>query len=167
MGDILQSGAEGNKMNKEEFVKKYGGAAYKRKIKGNNMWKANNPDRVRMHDKTWRDNNPSKTEAKDHERNRKGGRYYERKMAYLKQGVPGERHIVRTIHARRWRKYKKIIAPDSQLHHEWIPGTAEYRGIALVEGDAHQHGIIDVIEILEGMITVLLEGRGKLAKMCP
>jgi hypothetical protein len=138
-------------MNKEEFIKRYGGEAYEKVLEQNRQWAEANPEKIK---------------AKDHERNRKGGKYYDKKRAYLKMGVPGERNIVRTIHARRWRKYKRIIAPDSQIHHEWLSGTSRYRGIALVERDAHQHGIIDVIEILEGAITVLLEERRELAPMC-
>jgi hypothetical protein len=143
-------------MNKEEFVRRYGEAGYKRKLEQDGIWKTKNPDRVRKHDKTWRDNNPIKTKARDHERNRKGGKHYKNKLAYLKTGLPGERHKIRIKHADRYRPYKKIVAPASQVHHEWIPGTSRYRGIALVERDAHQHGIVDVIEILEGSITVFL-----------
>ena len=38
-----------------------------------------------------------------------------------------------------------------------IPGTADYRGAALVEPIQHQYGIIDPIVILEGEITLLTE----------
>ena len=65
------------------------------------------------------------------------------------------------MHGNLWRKYKNIIAPESQIHHEWIPGTANYRGVALVEADQHMHGIVDVIEILEGKITLLTEDKVK------
>jgi hypothetical protein len=153
-------------MNKEEIIRRYGKMAYKRKLERDSIWKAKNPDKVRMHDKTWRDNNPLKTKAKDQERNRKGGKYYEYKLEYLKTGLQGERNKIRIKHAKRYRPYKKIIAPDSQVHHEWIPGTSRYRGIALVERDAHQHGIVDVIKILRGVITVLLEERQESAQMC-
>ena len=33
----------------------------------------------------------------------------------------------------------------------------EYRSTALVEADQHMHGIVDVIEILEGKIRFLTE----------
>ena len=36
-------------------------------------------------------------------------------------------------------------------------GTARYMGIALVEKNAHRHGIVNVIEILEGQLTLLTE----------
>jgi hypothetical protein len=144
-------------MNKEVFIRRYGVVAYKKKLESNSAWKRGNPNSIRRHDKTWRDSNPDRVEAKDHERNRKGGKYYEEKVSYMKTGVPGERHRIRTIDARRWRKYKKIIAPESQVHHEWISGTSRYRGIALVERNAHQRGIIDVIRVLHGKITLLIE----------
>jgi hypothetical protein len=44
-----------------------------------------------------------------------------------------------------------------ELHHQWIPETADYTGLALVEAKPHKHGIIDVIQILEGAITVFSE----------
>jgi hypothetical protein len=146
-------------MNKEEIIRRYGEIGYKRQQERASRWKAKNPDKVRTHDKTWRDNNPLKTKAKDHERNRKGGKYYKHKMEYSKTGLQGERNKIRIKHANRYRPYKKIVAPDSQVHHEWIPGTSRYRGIALVERDAHQHGRVDVIKILGGAITLLLEER--------
>ena len=60
-------------------------------------------------------------------------------------------------HAKQYKPCKAIIATDSQLHHEWIPKTAEYRGLALVEKDQHMHGFVDVIKILDGKITLLTE----------
>lgn len=52
-------------------------------------------------------------------------------------------------------KKEAIIAPDSQLHHEWVPETCEYRGVALVEAEQHMHGFVDVI--VDGEITRLTE----------
>jgi hypothetical protein len=60
-------------------------------------------------------------------------------------------------HAHQYKPYKDSIAPDSQIHHEWVPETAEYRGVALVEAEQHMHGFVDVIEILAGKITLLTE----------
>ena len=56
-----------------------------------------------------------------------------------------------------WRQYKRIIAPGSQLHHQWIPKTSDYTGLALVEVNPHKYGIINVIEILDGEITLFTE----------
>lgn len=36
-------------------------------------------------------------------------------------------------------------------------GTAKYTDVALVESNPHQYGYIDVIQILEGKITLLTE----------
>ena len=87
----------------------------------------------------------------------KGGRYYNHHLEYNRTGLRGERQKVRKNHAALYRLFKQIIAPESQIHHEWIPGTADYRGVALVEKDKHLHGIIDPIVILEGKITLLTE----------
>ena len=72
-------------------------------------------------------------------------------------GIPHAKNLIRKKHLKKWAPYKKIIAPASQLHHEWIPETADYRGMALVEKDQHLHGFIDVIQVLEGEITLLTE----------
>lgn len=90
-------------------------------------------------------------------RGRKGSIYYERTRAYHMTGIQHERDKIRARHRHKWGKYKRIIAPNSQLHHAWHHDSVEYDGVALVEKDAHQHGIIDVIQILEGEITLLSE----------
>jgi hypothetical protein len=117
-------------------------------------------------DKKYREEHPEKVKAHNHEQNRKGGRRYDKKLEYNKTGIPGDKHKIRTKHANKYKPYKMIIAPESQIHHEWIPKTSEYRGVALVEADQHMHGFVDVIEILDGKITLLTEeqikrGKGK------
>ena len=82
---------------------------------------------------------------------------YRKAITYQMNGLPHTKRLIRLIHAQRWRKFKCIIAPQSQIHHEWIPETANYRGVALVETDQYMHGFIDVIRILEGEITLLTE----------
>ena len=129
-------------MKKEEFIKKYGEAAYSRKLACG---------------RSWADSHPEQRQANSQESSRKSGRNYEKKVRYDYTGLQGERNCVRRGHRKRWQLYKQIIAPDSQLHHEWVPRTAEYNGLALVEKDQHQHGAIDVIEILDGEITVFTE----------
>jgi hypothetical protein len=79
-------------------------------------------------------------------------------------GLQGARNKIRLKHRNQYRPYKQIIAPDSQIHHEWIPKTAEYRGLALVEANAHQYGIVDVIQILDGKITLLTEEQVRKAR---
>ena len=95
--------------------------------------------------------------AASHEQARKGGKYYEKHKLAQKMGIPGEKNVIRSKHRTKYRPYKRIIAPDSVLHHQWRPESAEYDGVALVEKDPHQYGFIKVIEILEGEITLLTE----------
>lgn len=114
-------------------------------------------EQEKARNKRYYEEHPKEVRAKSQKQGRKGGRHYDRKLAYDQTGIPGERHKIRIEHGNKWRPYKKIIAPDSQLHHNWIPGTAEYTGLALVDANKHMHGIIDVIQILNGEITVFTE----------
>lgn len=114
-------------------------------------------EKKRERDRKYRQNHPQRSKINDGERNRKGGKYYERRRKYESTGLQGERHRIRTRHAKKWRQYKRIVALDSQIHHAWQQGTAKYTGVALVETDQHRHGIIDVIQILDGEITVFSE----------
>lgn len=95
--------------------------------------------------------------ANDQEASRKGGKRYEKMLAYSRTGIPGDKKKIRRKHARQYKPYKDIIAPESQIHHQWVNGTAKYTGMALVKADQHMHGFVDVIQILEGKITVFLE----------
>ena len=118
-------------------------------------------ERAKEYDRKWREAHPEEVKAKCQETSRKGGKYYEKRLKYNTTGLPHERNLVRGKHNRRYRPYKQIIAPDSELHHEWIPNTANYRGVALVEKEPHQYGIIDVIQILEGEIRLFTEAEIK------
>ena len=129
-------------MNKEEFIKRRGEAAYEKMLQQRIEWGAANPDKV---------------SATAHEQGHKGGKYYEKNLEYQHTGLRGERNNVRKKHGHKYRPFKQIIAPNSQIHHEWVPETAKYRGVALVEKDQHMHGFVDVIKILEGKITLLTE----------
>ena len=133
-------------MNKEEIIANYGIAAY---------------ENMQAHSKGWKDAHPEEVAASNAVSNpeicRKGGKYYNKHLVDVRTGLQGERNTIRKKHAHKWRRVKRIIAPGSQIHHEWIPGTAKYRGVALVEADQHMDGGIDVIHILEGNITLLTE----------
>lgn len=124
------------------YIARYGAAAYAKIVAQGKKWNEEHPDKVNVQNR---------------EHCRKGGKGYDRHLEYMRIGIPGEKHIIRENHAQKWRKYKNIIAPGSQIHHEWIPGTADYRGVALVEKDRHMYGTVDVIEILKGKITLLRE----------
>jgi hypothetical protein len=131
--------------NKEEYIKKYGEAAYTAL------------EKMRNATKRWGEKHPDKVREASHEGSRKDGKYYKRCLAYSQTGLRGERNKIRGRDWGKWNRYKKIIAPESQLHHQWRPGTAEYSGLALVEATQHMHGIVNVIQILEGNITLLSE----------
>lgn len=133
-------------MKKAEYIEKYGQAAYEKILEQSRDCQINNPDKLKP-------NNPKYSP----ERGQKGGRYYEK---YLKQNHTGLRYkrgLIRHNHGVYYRPYKKIVAPESQIHHEWTPGTPDYTGVALVETDQHMRGYIDIIQILEGKITLLTE----------
>lgn len=129
-------------MNKEEIIKRYGEGVYE--------WRLGSKRR-------WREANPEKAAEEMHSQCRKGGSGYEQKRKYMSIGIQGERNLIRRTHRKGWHRYKNIIAPNSQLHHQWRPGTSEYDGVALVEKEQHIRGIIDVIRILEGKINVFTE----------
>lgn len=143
-------------MNKEEYIKKHGKAAYEKQQQQTRDWRIANPDKVKA---TSAKHNPESNRKNNPEISRKDGKYYKRRRQYQMDGVPHERELVRGKHQRHYTQYKKIIDPEglTQIHHEWIPETADFRGVALVEKDQHQHGYIDVIQILEGEITLLTE----------
>lgn len=143
-------------MKKEEYILKYGQAAYKKRLEQSQTWRTNNPEQVKIELQEWRGANPEKVKATHHE-NLKGGKYYKKMRLYEMTGLRHARSLIRRKHQKKWTPFKQIIAPESQIHHEWIPETANFRGVALVEADQHMHGFIDVIQILEGEITLLTE----------
>lgn len=109
----------------------------------------------------WRIANPGKTKTintkSSIERHRKGGKFYEKTLKDKRTGIPGKKNRIRTKHCILYRPFKRLIAPGIQIHHQWIPNTAKYTGIALVETDLHRFGIIKPIVILEGKITLMRE----------
>ena len=177
-------------MKKEETIKKYGLAAYEKHLqqrmvwytqhreeeKGTHKvwceghreevhaidakWREANPDKKKESNQKWAAANQGKVKAISQEQSRKGGKYYRKQLEYQHTGLQGERNRIRCKH---WGIYRGIsqATPNSQIHHEWIPGTAKYRGVALVDKEAHQNGIIKVIKLLEGEITLFTEERLK------
>ena len=151
-------------MKKEKFIKRRGKATYEKLKQQSREWNAAHPEQTKARDRVWREAHPEQVKANDQERCRKGGKYYEKTRAYNMQGLRHDKNLIRGKHHRKWDPYKKLIAPDSVLHHEWLPGTADFRGVALVEADPHQYGYIDVIQILDGEITLLTEEEVKNGK---
>ena len=142
---------------KDDYINRHGEAAYEKELARVRAWDKAHRKEERAKSRAWRDTNPEKVEEYHHKKNRKGGCFYEKYLEHQHTGLRGRRNRVRAKHGREYRQYKRIIAPSSQIHHEWIPETSDYRGVALVETDRHMRGFIDVIEILDGKITLLTE----------
>ena len=130
-------------MKKEETIRRWGIEAYNHEMELSKIWRQNNQERVKAHAKK--------------ERNSPGGIHYEKILRKNTEGLRHKRAKRRSRDGHKYRPYKQIIAPESQLHHSWLVGSAECKGVALVEADQHMHGFIDVIEILEGEITLYTE----------
>lgn len=149
------------KMKKEEFIRRRGEVAYERYLQqgrdSHARLRKGHQEEANTQTQAWREANPERVKASNHEGSRKGGKYYEHTLEYNKTGIRGERNKLRRKHRGQYIPFKQIIAPESQIHHEWIPGTAEYTGVALVEKDQHMHGFVDVIKILDGKITLFTE----------
>jgi hypothetical protein len=127
---------------KEDFISRYGKTKY-------------NQRKLRIGE--WRKKNRKSVETAARELGHKGGRYYEKALIYKRTGIQRKRNVTRHRHGKLWREYKQIVAPESVLHHEWITESSEYKGVALVEKNQHQHGFIDVIKIVAGKITIYTE----------
>jgi phosphosulfolactate synthase (CoM biosynthesis protein A) len=140
-------------MKKADMIERYGEEAYEKVL-----------EQGREKTKKYKEEHPEQVKADNRELNRKGGKYYDKHQEYQHTGLQGARNRIRSNHRIQYKPYKDIIAPDSQIHHEWVPDSTEYRGIALVETDAHMHGFVDVIEILDGEITLLTEEQIKMGK---
>ena len=144
-------------MNKEEYTESRGEEAYEKMLHQITDWRAQHPKEISVANRKWREANLDEVLLNNQETCRKGGKYYKHVLEYRRTGLQGKRNKIRHKHGHRYRQFKRIIAPNSQIHHEWIPGTAEYTGVALVETNPHRYGVIDVIQILEGAITLLTE----------
>ena len=72
------------------------------------------------------------------QRMHKGGTHYEKEKEYNRTGLRGERHRIRCIHRKAYRLFKKFFGIDTNIHHEWIPGTAKYRSICVLEVEDHK-----------------------------
>ena len=127
---------------KEERIALYGEEKYKEYLGQSQEWRRSHPENVK---------------ARNAEYSRKGGKFYHKKVEDDKKELRRKRNIIRACDRKRYRKFKNIIAPESQIHHEWLPESPSYGGMALVEADQHAHGFIDVIQILEGEISIFTE----------
>jgi hypothetical protein len=144
-------------MKKEEYITRHGEEAYEKMLEHKQQWNDSNPGKKAERSREWRKANPEKVKEHTADQSRNGGKRYLKKLKYNITGFRHERNKIRACHRNKWLRYKKIIAPKSQIHHQWVPETSEYKGVALVEKDQHMHGFIDVIQILDGVITVFTE----------
>lgn len=166
-------------MKNEEVIARYGDAEYNRRLEyvrlyykahkeeikaHNKKYKEEHREEIKETGKKYREEHKEEIKAHDQEICRKGGKHYDKHRIDNQTGIQGAKNRIRRKHAHQYEPYKAIIAQDSQLHHEWIPQTAYYRGVALVEKDQHMHGFIDVIQILDGKITLLTEEEVKKAR---
>ena len=152
-------------MKKVEIIERYGTEEYKRRLSKNRSQSPTQQDVAKTRASAWFIAHPEEAKAHNNELGHKGGKRYEKHLEYMRSGLSGKRHGIRTKHGKHWRKYKNIVAPESELHHLWVPKTARYMGVALVEKNMHRHGIIKVIQILEGQITLLTEEETGLANI--
>ena len=83
-------------------------------------WHAHHRKETNTCERAWAKRNPGKIKTYDRETSHKGGKYYEKHKLAHKEGLPGEKERVRGKHQRMWTPFKRIIAPESQLHHQWV-----------------------------------------------
>ena len=133
---------------KEEYIARHGEDAWERHLGKKRTWKKAHPEQ------RWDIKYPEKAKALQRESCRKGGKHYEKRRERDKKGLRHERILIRNRHRKEFHEIKDTLAVEVELHHEWIGDTTEYRGMAFVEKVAHRNGIIDVILLLDGEITI-------------
>jgi hypothetical protein len=131
-------------MKKEKCIERYGEDEYERRLTMSREWNREHPEEHQAGRERWEKEHPEKVA--------------EYKRRHHKTGIQGLKNKVRTKDADFYRRFKKVIAPTSQLHHEWSNnGTAEYTGVALVEADQHMYGFVEVIHVVRGEISLFTE----------
>ena len=106
-------------MKKTEIIKRYGTEEYRRRLSKNRSRSPTQRDVAKTRANAWSMAHPEEVKAHNDEMGRKGGKRYEEHLEYMCIGLPGKRHRIRTKHGKQWRKYKTIVAPESELHHLW------------------------------------------------
>ena len=133
-------------MKKDEFIARYSEVKYQRMPARVKAWNRAHPEKVRAHQvkrreehreeltaysKRYKEEHPEERAIMHSEQCRKNGKRYRKTQIYNHTGLQGERNKIRYKHAIQWRKYKEVIAPKSQCHHQWCPQSASYTGLAL------------------------------------
>ena len=87
---------------------------------------------------------------------RKNGKYQKEHRfelnKYNQTGLRGKRSKIRDGDRRKFKLERKTILFPVDLHHDWINNTAQCRGAAFVERDAHSGGSIKVVKMLYGIV---------------
>lgn len=133
-------------MKKEEYIRKYGPAAWEERLSKTRRTRVKNKvDKcLKIKNESEKGNPTDQQESlRDQWKKENGAKFRPR----LNECVLKERNKIRQAHYVKWR------SPHFDVHHEWVGDTADYRGVALVERIAHRHGIINVVIPLEGVIT--------------
>lgn len=152
-------------MKKKEYIERYGIDAYDKMLKQSKTWREEhseylkeyyieNAEKKKKRTMIWRKEHPEKAKENDREHNRKDGKYYD---SHLKNNEIESHKERNKIRQKDYRLYKNLITPAIEIHHEWILDTAKYRGVALVDKSKHRKGIIEIIKILKGEITLFTE----------
>ena len=134
-------------MKKEEYIRKYGPAAWEAKLS-----KARRTRITNKVDKGLKDKKESKTENYIEQQELMRVQWKKdkgtKRRSRLSEDVLMERQKIRHAHYIKWGG-----GIDLDIHHGWIGDTADYQGVALVERDAHRRGIINIVIPIEGGIT--------------
>jgi hypothetical protein len=133
-------------MKKEEYIRKYGPAAWEERLSKTRRTRVKNKvDKgLKIKNESNKGNQTDQQESlRDQWKKENGAKFRSR----LNECVLQERNKIRQAHHAKWG------SADFDIHHEWSEDTADYRGVALVERTPHRHGVIKVVIPLEGVIT--------------
>lgn len=166
-------------MKKEEYIKKYGVEKWLEYIAYQRDYYTKNIEKVREKNREYQREYQRKYYAENKEkvkeRCREHIREYQHKYyadieirgrvhEYMKKycgslsdhnSIPYRKSLIRQRDHHRFFSIKQFFQNlQTDIHHEWIPNTADYTFIALVERDKHRYNIIDPIVILEKKVVL-------------
>ena len=96
------------KMKKKEYIRKYGIAAYEKKLRQgrdryakhpeelrerNRLWRENNQEMVKAGKANWAKSHPEEVKAKSQQQCHIGGKYYEKTRQYKTTGIQHEKEF--------------------------------------------------------------------------
>ena len=112
-------------MKKEEIIKRYGPEEYKRRLAKNRTRTPAQRDVAKALANAWHTAHPEEVKRHNDQICHKYGKRYQKHLGYMRSGLPGERHRIRIKHGKLWGRYKQIVAPESEIHHLWVPGRQD------------------------------------------